>query len=115
MELHDRIWSRMLTGGARCRRGERHCITTLLAAGAAPEYPAGRHGCPKLTLHASDAYLGAPGFGVHRVTQFAQEACDGLFVGGWWPENFSLPMGFGYVLGWARPVTIEEVADIAAR
>jgi len=77
--------------------------------------PAGRHGCLKLTLHASDAYLGAPGFGVHRVTQFAQEACDGLFGGGWWPENFSLPMGFGYVLGWTRPVTIEEVADIAAR
>jgi hypothetical protein len=24
-------------------------------------------------------------------------------------------MGFGYVLGWTRPVTIEEVADIAAR
>jgi hypothetical protein len=46
----------------------------------------------------SHGYLGAPGFGVHRVTQFAQEACDGLFGGGWWPENFPLPMGFGYVL-----------------
>jgi hypothetical protein len=46
----------------------------------------------------SHGYLDAPGFGVHRVTQLAQEARDRLFGCGWWPENFPLPNGFGYVL-----------------
>jgi len=54
-------------------------------------------------VQCSHGHLGAPGFGVHRVTQFAQEPCDGLLGCRWWPANFPLPTGLGYVLPGLKP------------